>query len=83
MLTGPEISPFTQHILRLYFPLRARCKWGEPIPVSDMVAYVQMHGLPPLELFEWLCVADNEAVAWMAQQQEKQMAEARKKAPGR
>ena len=83
MLDPPEMTAHTRHILGLYFPLRARVEWGRPIPVSDMLGYLELRGLVSWEMFEWFSVADGAAMEWMGEQQKQQMAQARQKSETR
>lgn len=81
MLDGPEdLTAFTRWVLGLFWPLRSRAKWGEPLSFAEIHSYLAMKGFSPNELFEWFCLADSETVSWMNEETIKEQQAERRKA---
>ena len=72
MLDEPEQSAHTRWVLGLYWAIRGRHPWGEPIRIEAMSEYLDARGLALGGLFEWLSIADDEALAWMAEQRRRE-----------
>lgn len=68
MLDAPDASARAQWLVGLYFGLRSRGKWGDPLPFSEIDGYLRMRGYPTAELYDRFVVADAAAVEWMSEQ---------------
>jgi hypothetical protein len=68
MLDPPAVPFRVLWLASLYFPLRNRGKWGEPLSFDEIDGYLRMRGLDPRELFDWFAVADAAALEWMGEQ---------------
>jgi len=80
MLDAPESSPRARWLVALFWPLRCRCKWGEPASFSDIESYLRMRGHEPALLFDWMALADAAALEWMAEQSARERGQALRKA---
>ena len=71
-LDPPEASARAKWLVQLYFGLRSRGKWGEPLPFVEIDGYLRMRGYATAELYDWFCLADSAALEWMRETSERQ-----------
>lgn len=72
MLDVPEASARARWLVALFFPLRSRCKWGEPLPFVEIDGYLRMRGYDTASLYDWILVADSAALEWMREQSDRE-----------
>jgi len=79
MLDPPQASARARWLVALFFPLRTRGKWGEPLTFEAIDGYLRMRGYDPAPLYDWIVLADAAALEWMSERSEQE----RKQAQGR